>query len=232
MRLRSDTTPIPAIGHQTVRVVAALGIPALLAAQQPMAPAGWTAHLDASQQMINGQEVAPGEWRFEAMPPGWHMTTTEQGVTLTADRQVLHGRWGVEVELYLFPDPSAAPLGIALQGRDAELSPDSELRFLMRRDGSTGLLMHLNGADTMLVPWTRDTAIVPHAGGVEKHVLRLVHERDRVIFSIDGHEAFVAPAEGEGHRVAPGLRVGPGLNVHVSRFDVITPRAPARRRGP
>ena len=210
-------------------MLATLLVPAAVAAQAPAMPPGWGWRLDAPQAVAAGQEVAAGEWRYQRMPPGWHVTTTEQGVVLFPDSATVHGRWAIEVELFLFPNPSAEGLGIAL------LDPEGrgDLLALMRRDGQATLVAR-DGSDEMtVVPWTRDTMATPHdTTGIIKYMLRLTHESGHLAFQVNGHELFAHAVPGDGDEaVIPGLRIGAGLNVHVSRFDLVTPLAPARPRG-
>jgi hypothetical protein len=174
--------------------------------------------------------VAPGEWRYVQMPPGWHVTTTEQGVTLLPKGRSVEGRWAIEAELFLFPDPSDAPLGIVVEAADAP-EGTMQLRFLMRRDGQAAVAARHGEVDTLLATWRADTAVGGHPGsGVIKYVLRVTHEAETLAFAVNGTEMIAIPTHGEDHRVIPGLRLGAGLNVHLSRFDLVTPLAPPRRR--
>ncbi len=198
-----------------------------IAAQDVRAPADWTARLDAPQAIATGQEVLAGEWRYTRMPPGWHVTTTEAGVVLFPNAATVSGRWGIEVELFLFPNPSDEGLGIVVEGVDEE----GQYRFLMRRDGQASLEARSGAMVVTPQPWTTDTVATPHDGtGVIKYTMRLMNESGHLAFSINGHEMFAHAVEGDGPVVVPGLRIGRGLNVHVSRFDLVTPLAPARPR--
>lgn len=205
-------------------------LPGALGAQELVVPADWIWRLDAPQREAAGQQVAPGEWRYARMPPGWHITTTEQGVTLFPKGRSVVGRWAVEAEVFLFPDPSDAPLGIVLEAADAP-EGTAQLRFLLRRDGRAGVLARHGELDTLIVPWRADTAVRGHPGsGVVKYVLRVTHESGTLAFAVNGTEMLAVPTGGEDHPSLPGLRVGAGLNLHVSRFDLVTPLAPPRRR--
>jgi hypothetical protein len=194
-----------------------------LAAQEIDAPTDWIARLDAPQAVAEGQDVAAGEWRYQRMPPGWHVTTTEAGVLLFPEAVTLSGRWGVEVELFLFPNPSNEGLGIVIEGVEEE----GQLRFLMRRDGQASLEARFGDVVMIPEPWTADTlASVHDTNGVIKYVLRLMHQSGKLAFSINGHEMYSQETEGDAPEVIPGLRIGRGLDVHVSRFDLIAPLAP------
>ena len=209
-------------------------IPALLVAQSSEPPPGWSARLDAPQRPVTGQEVAPGEWRYVAMPPGWHVTTTEQGVTLVPQQRSVEGRWAIEAELFLFPNPGEAPFGIIIEpAQSGSGTASPQIRFLMRRDGHAGVLAVQPSRDSLLLPWRADTAVRAHPGrAVIKYVLRVAHEPGSLAFAINGQEVAVLPTDGPARRMVPGLRIGPGLNLHVSRFDLVTPLAPPRPRQP
>lgn len=203
-------------------------LPAVLVAQGLEVPQDWSARLDAPQRAVTGQEVAAGEWRYVAMPPGWHVTTTEQGVVLLPRNRSVSGRWAIEAELFLFPNPGEASFGILLEPATSG-SNAGQLRFLMRRDGQAGVLSVSGARDSLLVPWRADTAVRAHPGaGVIRYTLRVSHEPGSLTFAINGREVAALPAGEPGRQLVPGLRVGPGLNLHVSRFDLVTPLAPAR----
>lgn len=203
-----------------------------IGAQELAVPEGWTARLDAPQQLVGGQDVAMGEWRYVRMPPGWHMTTTGEGVSVFPEQRTMHGRWGIEVELFLFPNPSDAPFGIVLSNALTHDGEPKEVRVLMRKDGAVALIAHNAGMTEVGVPWQADTTgTLAHNGtSVTRYVLRAVHESGHLVFSVNGTERFAFPTGGEDHVVIPGFRMGPGLNVHISRYDVIEPLAPARVR--
>ena len=211
------------------RMLAALLLPGTLAAQDAM-PDDWTYRLEADQTLSTIQAGEDGGWSYTRMPPGWHITTTAQGVTLLPKEHTVEGRWGVEAEVFLFPNPSASPFGVVLEAADAPAPGSVQLQFLVRRDGQAALVARHNGEPEMIAPWTADTAATVHKGGVVKYVLRVMHEQGHLIFSVNGREMVVQPTGGEDHRAIPGLRVGPGLNLHVGRFELITPLAPARAR--
>ena len=206
--------------------------PASRLGAQDIVPTDWIYRLDGPQRLARGDTVRAGEWRYTRMPPGWHLTTTEQGVTTSPRDVSVHDRWGIEVELFLFPSPSNEPFGIQLESNDPG-GPDggATLRFFLRADGAVSAEARHGATERVLVPWTRDSTRKAHTGGVERHVLRVMHESATLAFSVDGQEVLAVPTGGANPRAVPALRVGPGLNLHISRFDLITPLAPARARG-
>lgn len=229
-RVRTARVWLGTVAGRLRPALAFLVLPAALTAQETGAPPDWTWRLDGEQRLVTGEDLPAGSWRYVSMPPGWHVTTTEQGVSLFPKDRLVEGRFGVEAEVFLFPDPSDAPLGIVLEAADAP-EGSRQLRFLMRRDGATALVATHAGTDTTLVSWQADTTGLAHPGdGIVKYVLRVTHEAGALAFTVNGHETFAMPTAGEEHPTRPGLRLGPGLNAHVSRFDLITPLAPPRTR--
>jgi len=215
-------------------VLVALSLPAVGSAQTELpVPEDWTWRLEGTQQLVRGQDVPEGSWRFVEMAPGWHLTTTGQGAQLFPKERLVKGRWGVRVELFLFPNPSDGELGVVLDDPGASPAGARQLRFVMRRDGAAALLGRHEGRDTLLLPWKRDTAVAGHDGkSVTKYELELIHDGGWFAFLVNGREMLALPGD-SAHEARPGFSIGPGLNVHLSRYDLLTPLAPPRpRRGP
>ncbi|MEZ4587473.1 MAG: hypothetical protein R2909_13840 [Gemmatimonadales bacterium] len=210
-----------------------LAVPAVGRAQGELpVPEDWTWRLDGAQTLVRGGEVPAGSWQFVEMAPGWHMTTTSQGAQLFPKERLVKGRWGVRVELFLFPNPSDGELGVVVDDPNASPEGSRQLRFVMRRDGMAALVARHEGRDTLLLPWTSDSAVAAHDGkSVTKYVLELTHDGGWFTFQVNGREMLALPGDPE-HQARPGFRIGPGLNVHLSRYDLLTPLAPPRpRRG-
>jgi hypothetical protein len=191
----------------------------------------WAYTLDRETVAPISGQLAPGAWAYQQMPPGWHLTTTDQGVTLyPASPMAMQGEWGVEMEFFLFPAPSEDGVGIALMPT-AKSEHTGELRLLMRRDGQLSATV-LSPSDTMvLAPWTSDTGVVAHDGEeIKQYVLRVEHRGDVLTVSLDGRPRLSLPIGPNVQHPVAGIRAGRGLNLHVSRFDLIRPLAPARPR--
>ena len=197
-------------------------VPALTVAQQP----------PSSEPVwrLDGASPTAGGDRFDRMPPGWHITTTDRGGTLLLEGRMVQGRFAVEVELFLFPNPSEVGFGVVLEHR-TESAVAGAMQFLFRRDGSAMAVARHGERDTVLVPWKRDTTIAAHVPAqVTKYVFRVQHDEGFLAFGINGTEVLAVPTDGMDHAAVPGLRVGPGLNLHISRVDLVTPLAPPRPR--
>lgn len=206
----------------------ALACSAPLGAQ---APEGWNWKLDGDQRDPRSGAVASGDWAYQSMPPGWHITTTAQGVTLfPKEPRPMRGDFGVEVEFFLFSNPSAAGVGLVGMAT-AGAARVEQLRFLLRRDGQVAVEGVRPEGDTLLVPWTSDTAAIAQNGEEPmRYVLRIMHQAGVLAMSVNGREMLVLPLGPNVHEPIMGFRAGPGLNLHVSRFDLITPLAPPRQR--
>lgn len=210
-----------------------LGVLTLLAAPlAAQAPADWSWRLDGATQKAPGTgEVAAGEWAYQQMPPGWHVTTTDQGVTLfPSTPRPMTGRWGVGMEFFLFPQPSDEGVGIALRATSGEAA-NHEVHFVLRRDGQVAMVAQRDTESRMVVPWTADTAAPVHDGEeVKLYTLRLDHEPGVLMFVVNGRARIVFETDGMEYAPAAGIRAGKGLNLHIARFDLIEPLAPARSR--
>jgi hypothetical protein len=204
-----------------------LVIGAPLAAQ---APEGWTWTLDRTATDPRSGDVAPGEWAYQMMPPGWHLTTTTEGVSLfPVARRVMEGAWGVEAEFFLFPNPSDQGTGIALLPT-TDTEHKGELRVLLRRDGQVSIEVSHQGETHVIAPWTQDTAAAAHDGKeVKQYVLRVMHQGDNITVAVNGRQMLTLPMGPNVQHPVAGFRAGAGLNLHISRFDLITPLAPPRQ---
>jgi hypothetical protein len=101
--------------------------------------------------------------------------------------------------------------------------------LLLRRDGQVMAEVQHDGQSTPMVPWTADTAAPAHSGSeTRRYVLRVNHDPGRITLAVDGRLRLTVPTEGVEYAPVAGLRVGKGLNIHISRFDLVTPLAPAR----
>jgi len=208
-----------------------------LAAQDLAIPDDWTWHADGAAKVVSGQDVEGGEFRFVRMPPGWHVTTTTAGVVMHPRSHTVQGRYAVEVEAHWFGNreggewtmPADAPWGISLDHPDAPADNPRRMEFLIRRDGMVSIQATDGDQVIPVAEWTADTAVKRHNGnGIVTYVLRMEYVAERVRFSVNGKEILNVEVGPAPYAVIPGLHVGPGLNLHVSRFDLITPLAPPR----
>lgn len=165
------------------------------------------------------------------MPPGWHITTGPGALVYDAANTAT-GRYALSLEVHLFPKPSREGYGIFLGGRDVEGTNASYVAVLMRGDGALQVARVTGTQHQALLDWTPTTAIKPHPGteGTALNILTVRVDPDSL--RIDGNGSRVA-AIARGDLVLDGtfgIRVGAGINLHVTNYDVTRRLAPAPRR--
>ena len=162
-------------------------------------------------------------YAFAPMPPGWHVTMGP-GAVLSDSTHRAEGRFVVESEVFLFPNSGPAEYGIVLGRQGSEW-----IGFLARRDGSAAIVRHGKTGTEPLVAWAAHDSVPKPGADPARVVLRVEAEADSTRFLVNGQRVGSIPrttaVEG-----AFGLRVGPGVNVHVSRLDYTRQLAPPRGR--
>lgn len=196
--------------------------PTIGAAQAGDAPGQWIA--------VPDQAVATetSGHRFDAMPPGFHITTGGSGLlALPGDRA--DGRYHLESELYLFPGQGAAEYGLFTGGTGIEQGDPSYTAFVLRRDGDASVYRHDGGDSTVYLPWARPDSVLLQVGDDPvANTLAIQARSDSVVFVVNGRRfGAIArsriPVDGRF-----GYRVGPALSVHATTLDVTRYLAPGR----
>lgn len=170
-----------------------------------------------------------GSWRFVGMPPGWHVTTGPGVLLFPAQAPALSDRFSLEAEIFLFAGESREPFGIFLGGRDVDSTgPAQYTAFVIRRDGRAAVLSYGAAGVQPIVDWQPHEAIVPHAGrgNPVKNVLRVDVEPKEIALRVNGAAVATAPRGGLGTSGTFGLRIGSGVNLHVSTLDITMRLAP------
>jgi hypothetical protein len=211
-------------------LAAAAGGP--LAAQVAGMPAGWRAITDRpSEYSATGIEPNSGaQYNFVNMAPGWHMTTGPGSLFFNPTLRAA-GRFRVETEFFLFPNPSDQPVGLMVGGTGLEgpLASVQWFGLLIRRDGTAGV-MHNHGTEHHpMVPYARADSLPPHPGnGTPRVILAIDVDADSVRFFVNRGRIAAVPRADLKLDGPFGLRVGQGLNLHVVRLDYTVKLAPAR----
>lgn len=169
--------------------------------------------------------AADSTYAFDPMPPGWHVTMGP-GAVLSDSMYRAEGRFAVEAEIFLFPNSAPAEYGIVLGRRGREWTG-----FLARRDGSAAIVRQGRGGMQPLVAWAAHDSVPKPGAEPARVVLRVEAEMDSTHFMVNGQRVG-AIARTSLHDGAFGLRVGPGVNVHVSRLDYTRQLAPPRGASP
>jgi hypothetical protein len=216
----------------TVRLSAAVLAVAVfggvLGAQQLTVPDGWKWRLDAPARLVTEDAVPDSAWRFVGMPPGWHVTTGP-GALLFHTSATASGRFTLQAEFALFPDPPDTGYGIFLGGRNLDGGSPGYLAVVLRRDGQVSLTRRDGATEATVQAWTAHPAIKPHPGrGVVSNRLRVTVAGDSLRVSVNDSPVFSTARTGLEIDGAFGLRVGKGINLHVTSLDHTRHLAPAR----
>ncbi len=174
-------------------------------------PAGWR---------LDPDRPAPDSVLFAvSMPPGWHVTFRGPGATLGDTAWRATGHYTLEMEAFLFPGTSQEGYGLFLGGRGDGAGAEY-LAVLLRRDGSAGVFRRAGGAWTAVADWSRHEAVKAHPGeGTAKNLLRVEVHEDRMLVKVNGVQVAELPAAAAGPGGSYGLRIGDGIDIHVTRVD-------------
>ena len=210
----------------------ALAVLVVPAAAQTL-PEGWQLRADRPDVALEQVEVVD-------MPPGYHITTGpavilwrggESGAAGDdapgAFAAHAEGDYRIEAEYYLFdPGERREAFGFFVGGRD--LTTDAQAyTYLLLRNGGEFIFKHRAGADApTILPWTSHPAIVSYADRPEGEVsvrneLALERRGNELRLIVNGTEMARTDAANLPLDGIVGLRVNHGLNVHVTRFEVL-----------
>lgn len=181
-------------------------------------PPGWSWHHD-----VRGASPDSAGWAFTSMAPGFHLTTTSAGTILFPSGQRIVGRRGAEAKVILFPGTGSGAYGLGVTDLDA---PDSWVGALVRRDGSVAVGRVQRGLEAPVAWQPTDAVAKPDSTGYATNLLRIAIGTDEVVFLANGKPIGSLPRASLPARPAIAFRMGPGLNMHVTTFDLITPMAP------
>jgi hypothetical protein len=197
-------------------------------AAQDGPPPGWKWITDSPARMVDTQEVPASAVRFTSMAPGWHMTTGP-GMLLFDPAYEATGRFAVEAEMILFPNPGANGFGVFVGGNSLEGTSPSYISFLVRADGSAGVFRTTGDRIEAIADWSRNDAILPHTGdGTVKNVLRVEAQPSQVVFAVNGKQVASLPRSSIPVDGRFGFRIGEGINLHATNLDFLRRLAPAR----
>jgi hypothetical protein len=194
---------------------------ASLWAQRFPPPDGWKWVSDDPVDLVDRLSPPSGAFLFGTMAPGWHITT-RPGVTLFEPTVMVRGRFVIESESFLFPGTSTAGFGVFAGGMDLESRTPSYTAFLIRRDGSAAVERREAGKSTLVLPWTRHEAILPHPGGNAdvRNVIRVEADAAAIAVVVNGTKVFEVPRSSAPVDGIVGLRIGPDTDLHVTNLDV------------
>jgi hypothetical protein len=197
-------------------------------ARQLQTPTDWKWRTDTPAKLATAGTGVPADGLyFVTMAPGWHITMGPGGLLYPTGRTA-SGNFTLEAQIFLFPGDSQEEYGIFIGGKSIDGSAAPEYTaFVARKDGQAGLVRA--GASREVVGgWKSNDAVLPHPGGdsTAKNILRVEVGAAEVIYSANGKEVGRWPRASLQTDGAFGFRVGKGLNLHISTFDVTQRLAP------
>ena len=184
--------------------------------------------LDAPARMLPGVTASDSVWVFTPMAPGWHVTTGP-GVLLYDGRSA-NGQYSIDAQMHLFPNPPAEGFGIFVGGANMDAATNDYLLFQIRRDAQYRISHQAGATLRVLSDWRADTAILAHTGGeaVIANRIRVTVSPDSVIMYVNLKRVTALPRAGIRTDGMFGLRIGRGINMHVTNLDHIIHLAPIR----
>jgi hypothetical protein len=186
-------------------------------------PPGWAWNHD-----VRGASADSAGWRFEMMPPGFHLTTTTTGVTLFPSGSTMAGRRVAETKVILFPGAESGPYGLVVL--DPEY-PQAWQGVLVERNGAVRQTTSIRGRVLTVGSYSRHEAmVIPDSSGFATNILRVEIDADSALFLANGKRIGAIPRGELPANAEVGFRLGERLNMHITTFDLITPLAPARKR--
>jgi len=190
-----------------------------LAAQDLERPADWKVRFDREGSTEDDLEM------FVEMPPGWHITTGPSGIFWDPGLKA-SGEFRVEMEVFLFdPGTRKEGFGIVMGGRDLEGAAPRYTYFLIRNGGESIIKRRDGAATPTLQPWTANDAILSYSDRGDdasvKNVLAIECGAEVVRFLVNGQEVGSVERSEVDTDGTVGIRVNHGLNLHVSRLEVL-----------
>jgi hypothetical protein len=177
-------------------------------------PEGWRWQLDRPAPNVMGRDAPPGSWQFQEMIPGMHVTSGP-GVVLTAPGDGASGRYIVDATIVLFPNSGGEGYGVMFGGDESTWNA-----FLLDATGRFSVVRRQGAAVDRLVEWTPHEAITRRGAEPVTNQVRVAVEPDSIRFLVNTRPVGALPRSAtrtDGHF---GLRLGEGINVHVTNVDV------------
>ncbi len=182
-------------------------------------PAGWAARPDDKDATKNA--------KFEAMGPGFHVTSGGAGIYYRAadnqkDNYTVSANFRQAVKNVGHGDHGEA-FGLFIGGRDLSDAKQTYLYFEVRQDGMYYIAHRSGDAVHKLVDWTASPAIhkfddMPNA----TNDLSIKVAADSVRFFVNNTEVSAQPRSGMSadESGSVGVRVNHNLSVHIANFAV------------
>jgi hypothetical protein len=194
----------------------------------PVTPLGWAWRTDrpATPQRGGTGGVTDALFEFNHMAPGWHVTMGPGGALYDPALRA-EGRFEVEGQMILFPEATTSEYGVFVGGTAMDGDGASWTAFVVRPDGTAGVIRRAAGVTSNLMPWSAHAAVAARdSTGFARNVVAVRAEPDSVRMFVNGTRVGAwarADLAVDGHF---GLRIGQGVNIHVTNLDLKRRLAP------
>lgn len=175
-------------------------------------PDGWKARLDDATAKDTGTvQVENDAVVFNGGPGGIYY---KPGDKAEKDYTVI----AAFTQATTLPAPQA--YGLFVSGADLDKDTHRYTAFVVRQDGKFQIVSVNAGKQTVLADWRPAKAMVELKGVKPTNTLEVRALQDAVHFLIGDQEVHQLPRARVGPDGVAGVRLGPGLNVQVTKFEV------------
>ena len=116
--------------------------------------------------------------------------------------------------------PAPQSYGLFVSGADLDKETYRYTAFLLRQDGKYRIVTVNGGKETVVVDWRPASPMLEPKGVKPTNTLEIRALQNGVHFLIGDKEMHQMPREKVGPDGIAGVRLGPGLNVQVTRLEV------------
>jgi hypothetical protein len=116
--------------------------------------------------------------------------------------------------------PAPQAYGLFVSGMDLDKDTWRYTAFVVRQDGKYRIVTRSAGKETVLVPWRTASAMLEPKGVKPTNTLEVRAMQGAVHFLIGDKEVHQMPREKVGPDGIAGIRLGPGMNVQVTKLEV------------
>lgn len=175
-------------------------------------PDGWKARLDDAQAKDTGTvQVEKDAIVFSGGPGGLYY---KPGMKAEKDYTAI----AAFTQSKTLPAPQ--PYGLFVSGADLDKETRSYTALLIRQDGKYQIVTRSGDKDTVVVDWRAAAAMLEPKGVKPTNTLEIRAMQNAVHFLIGDKEVHQMPREKAGADGVAGIRLGPGLNVQVTKLEV------------
>jgi hypothetical protein len=116
--------------------------------------------------------------------------------------------------------PAPQPYGLFVSGADLEKDTRRYTAFLVRQDGKYRIVSRDGEKESVIVDWRTASPMVEPKGVKPTNTLEIRAMQNAVHFLIGDKELYQMPRDRAGADGLAGVRLGPGLTVQVTKFEV------------